>query len=184
MIDRDSENWARDLFEWRVEDSKIRFRYLSILADAIDKVNSLDKSQWAVTATGDYPRLVVGHYYTYSTNGISMGVWLALDTESLENMLQQGGHDAILRAWKLDPQIKYRHAKDRNRVPFSTNGYYDLSIADPSLWTTVEKLSFRFIAKALDIGQRMPSSSREAHASGILKYMRSELGRKIPDPKL
>ena len=84
----------------------------------------------------------------------------------------------------LTLKLKYRHAKDRNRVPFSTNGYYDLSVADPSLWPTVEKLSFRFISKALDIGQPLRPSSREAHASRILKYMRSELDRKIPDPKL
>jgi hypothetical protein len=184
MIDRNSEREARDLIERRVKDPKIRLRYLSILADAIDKANNLDKSQWAVTVTGDYPRLVVGHYYTYSTYGISRGVWLALDTEGLDALAKQSPNDAFFKAWKLDPKIKDRHYKDRNRTPFSTNGYYDLSVADPSIWLMVERLSFGFITKALDIGQPIRTISREVHVLGILKYMRSELGRHIPDPRL
>jgi hypothetical protein len=187
MIDRNSKEDARKLIEWRVQDSKVRFQYLSILADAIVKANSIDISQWVVTTKNNVPRLVVGHYYTYTLDDISKGVWLALDTESLETLRRRGALGALENAWKPDLPTEYPHYKDKSGThnPFSTNGYYDLSVPDPSIWAIVEKLSFGFISKALDpdIGQSMRPSSRKAHASGVLKYMRSELGRQIPDPR-
>jgi len=92
-----------------------------------------------VTTTGAIPRLVVAHYYTYSLYSISEGVWLALDTEGLERLEQQRAPG--LKAWKSDTPSQYPHYKDRSRNPYSTNGYYDLSADDPSVWPTIEKLS-------------------------------------------
>ncbi len=68
-----------------MENARLRRQYLALLADAILEVNSLDGSQWALTAHGEIPRLVVGHYYTYSLDDVSKGIWLAFDTESLES---------------------------------------------------------------------------------------------------
>ncbi len=185
MNNLNSETEAKALLESIALDKSVRRRYLTILANAIIEVNRLDRRQWAVTTFMDVPRLVVGHYYTYTPYDNGEGVWLALDTNSLNKFIQQGVPESFQQVWKPDASEGYPHYKDRSRIhsPFSTNGCYDFRMADSKLWPKVERLSFQFISTAIDIGQRMRSDSRARHASGILKYMRKELDRSIPDPK-
>jgi hypothetical protein len=185
MNNLNSETEAKALLESIAPDKSVRRRYLTILANAIIEVNRLDRRQWAVTTFMDVPRLVVGHYYTYTPYDNGEGVWLALDTNSLNKFIQQGVPESFQQAWKPDAPEGYPHYKDRSGIhsPFSTNGCYDFRMADSKLWPKVERLSFQFISTAIDMGQRMRSDSKARHASGILKYMRKELDRSIPDLK-
>jgi exonuclease III len=178
-----SEQDAREFVESRMPDVTIRRRYLSILADAIEEVNRFANNQWAVTVT-DRLRLVIGHYYTYTLWSDEV-VWLALDTENYLASIRPGQpiHESLLLGWKADGPKEYPHYTDRKLQPFSTNGYYNLRAADPTVWPMFEKLSFSFIAKAIAIGQPLYSTSRTAHAPGVLEYMRKDLNTAIPDPQ-
>jgi hypothetical protein len=138
-----------------------------------------------VTIDGNIPRLIVGHYITYSAYDLSQGCWIALDADGYRRLMAKGAPGGFYSAWKPDGADQYPKYQDRLQNPISVNGYYDLRVDDSASWNAVEQLSFRFLDKATDpeLGRPLTSTSRQAHAAGMLEYMRIELGRNIPDPK-
>jgi len=181
-----SERKARAMLERRAPDPIVLHTYLSVLADAIVEIHRLEPSQWAVTLAGAVPRLMVGHYITYSAFDLARGVWLALDQESFRQLMARGAPAGFLKAWKSDGagRDEYAHYKDREHRVISTNGYFTLVSVDTAGWAVVERLSFRFLANVLDpyVGQGMQKKSRAHHEPGLLALIRKELRREIPEP--
>lgn len=176
---------ARQIFETRYPDAQLLKTVLAIFAEAIQEVDRYSRDSWVVQIEGDVIQLVLGHYLVLMT--WENGVWLSLDKQLLEDE-RYSPSLASLRAWGLQPDDpnapgSYPAYMDKSRrTEFSVNGYYQIGQEHPIAWPHIRRFFIEFIYKATYHGQPMDPHSRNKHASGVLKYIRNELGVNVPDP--
>jgi len=186
MKDRNDENEAKEIINDKIPDIAMRQMILTIFSDAIIEANQDGDDQWAVTvsSTNDI-RFVVGHYIAITL--YSEGLWVALDKQQYDSMLQlrQNDYGLFKNCWEpdlIDVKGSYPCYKNRDKERFSINGFFSLKNACPDSIPILRSLLFAFIQKAIDYGQPIVSRTKAAHSSGIIKYLRNELRREIPDP--
>ena len=186
MKDRNDENEANVIINEKIPDLAMRQMILTILSDAIIEANQDGDDQWAVTvsSTNDI-RFVIGHYIAITL--YSEGLWLALEKQQYDSMLQLRQNDFSLfkNFWEpdlIDVKGSYPSYKNMDKEPFSINGYFNLKNACPDSIPILRSLLFVFIQSAIDSGQPIMPQTKAAHSPGIIKYLRNELKREIPDP--
>lgn len=151
----------------------VRQKCLMMFADAIAEANIYGRDKWAVTYTASKVRLIVGHIIVCTLeNG---RIWVALD----KGLLETPRHQSLLEQlddWTWDDN----QYPEYQQIP-SRNGYYLPSEDHAKIWPGVRRLHFEAIYRAANettMDQRTP----EGHSAEILKYLRNELGRHVPDP--
>lgn len=182
----DSEQEAKRVIQSCLVDPQIRERILSMFADAIIEANVYGRDKWAVHLLGDRVRLHVGHYIIFTIHQIDT-CWLALDKQLIDSPIKTDLSFSASNDWgwlpdSSAPEPSIPNYDDRYGQPFSVNGYYKPSDAHSQIWPKLRRLHFEFIYKAVYIGQPIQRKTQKAHSSGVLKYLRYELGRHLPDP--
>jgi len=167
---------ARQHIHRILPDAGIRYNCLTMFADAIDAANAHGRDIWAVTyRTGEVHkvRLIVGHIIICTLgNG---RIWMALDKEMLntstDKLVLQQSDDW---EWGSGRYAEYR------QIP-SRNGYYLPSEKDTEIWSVIQRLHFESIGKAANQTTMDPRTPKR-HSPEILRYLREELGRQVPEP--
>jgi len=148
--------------------------------------NVYGRDKWAVHLLKDMVRLHVGHYIILTIHQIDI-CWLALDKQLIDSPIKGDLSFSASNDWGWTPdpsapKPSILNYDDRYRRPFSVNGYYKPSDAHSQIWPKLRRLHFEFIYKAVYIGQPIQQKTQKRHSSGVLKYLRYELGRCLPDP--
>ncbi len=172
-----SEKEARRLVDSVLPEPDIRQKCLKVFADAIAEANVHGRDKWAVTHTTDKVRLIVGRIIVCTLrNRPDHGpIWMALDKALLRSSdkqppLEQSGY------WEWDNEAYPEYPLIQSR-----NGYYLLSVGHAEAWPMVRRLHFESIYRAANQTTMNPGTPK-GHSSEILKYLRNELGRHVPDP--
>ena len=147
-----------------------------MFADAIDEANTHGHSRWAITHRTSgvrKVRLVVGHIIVCTLG--DGRIWMALD----EGMLEAPNNKQILEQsadweWGSGRFAEYR------QIP-SRNGHYRPSGKDGEVWAAIQRMHFESIRKAANQTTMDPRTPNK-HSPEILRYLREELGRRVPDP--
>jgi hypothetical protein len=186
--DPHSEMEAKAKIEMILPDPANRRLCLSMLADSIQFINSLGRDWWAVTNTYNYPDsiwLQAGHYAVFMLD--KNQVWMALDKQLVESPLRTDldFRSSLTQGWT--PQVGgLDQYQDRFRTgkKFSINGYYKPQTLEQhaQVWPKIKRLHFEFLYKASVVGQSMRSDAKALHLPGVLKYLRNEFERHLPDP--
>ena len=174
----DSEGEAERLICSIVRDVKTRQRCLEAFAEAVREAHRHSEGIWAVTCSDEKVRLQVGPVIICNIGDKSAGterLWLALDRDSLA----RGGKAALLEGsvdweWGVGKYATYRVIPTRNGCYFPSERYEDI-------WPEVRELHFESIRRAAQRGGLRPKT-KEGHSPGVLEYLRSTLGRSMPDP--
>jgi hypothetical protein len=148
---------------------------LRVFADGIERADGHGRNVWAVTHTKDKVRLIVGHVIVCALkNRPEHGpIWMALDKGLVESSafpLERSGD----WEWDNDRYPEYKTIDSRN-------GYYSPSENHDELWGMIKPLHFWSIRKAA-YRTTMDPRTPKGHTPEILSYMRTELGRQLPDP--
>lgn len=168
-----NEGEAKHLILSILPERGIRQKCLMMFADAIVEANTYGRDKWIVNYATNKIRLHVGHLIICTLqNGRA---WIALDkglleTSSYQSLLEQSGD------WKWGDG---RYAEYR-QIP-SRNGYYLPSEEHAEIWPGIRRLHFESIYRAANETTMDPRTPK-THSSEILKYLRNELGRHVPDP--
>ena len=172
----DSEGEAERLIRSIVRDATTRQRCLGAFADAVCEADRYGEGQWAVTCSKEKIRLQVGPVRICNIGDKSAGterLWLALDRDSL-----RAGKEALLEGsgdWEWsDKDQRYQAIPTRN-------GYYFPSEEHEKIWPEIREIHFEAIRKAAQRGGLRPKT-KAGHSPGILKYLRTTLGRSVPEP--
>ncbi len=168
-----SESEAERLIHSILPEEGVRQRCLKVLADAISEANIYGRDRWVVTHEASKVRLHVGHLVVCTLEGGR--VWMALD----KGLLETAEHGSLLErsddwAWGDGRYAEYR------AIP-SRNGYYSPSEEHAEIWPTIRRLHFESIYKAANQSTMDPRTP-PSHSPAILRYLRNELGRHVPDP--
>lgn len=186
-----SELEAKEKIESILPDPLIRRISLSMFAEIIVEANRHKRDFWAVTNTNNYPDAIwlqVGHYASFML--LDNQTWLALDKQLVDSPLP-GDFDfnKPILEYGWTPQVggldQYKDKFKKPANPISVNGYYK-PISEAShaeIWQKIRRLHFEFIYKVSQVGQSLGSDTKEIHLSGVLMYLRNELGIHIPDPQ-
>jgi hypothetical protein len=155
----------------------IRQKCLMVFADAIDEAHRCGRDRWAVRYTTDKVRLHVDHVIicTLRDRPEHGPIWMALD----EGLLGTSNHKSLLERsgdweWDDDQYPEYSTIESRN-------GYYSPSEKHTEIWPTIRRLHFESINKAAN-HRAMDPRTAKGHSPEILKYLRHELNRHLPDP--
>lgn len=182
-ISRSDENFARRTAELFIPDINSRKECLSIFANSIIKAHNISQASWATTI---YPnkekaiRLTIGMIYVCNIypNGISLTLYapdqkidplrpfLSLDNiVGLENVQKGKGPVPTAPHFPSLPEAVWCWFKAK-----------DIHLAWPLVRCAYNK------AIAASLLKRVNPGSRQAHAQGVVEYLRSELNLVIPDP--
>ena len=151
----------------------VRRRCLAVFAEAVAEANVYGRDKWAVTPTDSKVRLQVGHVIICT---LGKGrIWMALDkglseTPKRRSSLNQSGD------WKWDSEVYPEYPSISSR-----NGYYLPSEKHAEAWPEVRRLHFEAIYRAAN-GRPMDPRTPQGHSPAILRFLRNELGRHVPDP--
>lgn len=172
-----NEGEAKQLVLSILRESGIRQKCLTMFADTIAEANIYGRDKWAVTYTIGKVRLIVGHLIvcTLEDRPEHGPIWMALDKELLRNSNNQsllGQSDD----WSWDDEEYPEYATIQ-----STNGYYLPSDKHAEIWPVIRRLHFESIYKAANQTTMDPRTPK-GHSCEILKYLRNQIGRHVPDP--
>lgn len=151
----------------------VRQKCLEIFADAIAEANIYGRDKWAVVHTSRKVRLIVGHIIVCTI--VDGHVWMALDKGLLgssndRSLLEQSGD----WEWDTDGYPEYPSISSRN-------GHYRPSEKHAEIWPAVRRLHFESIYRAAN-QTTMDPRTPQGHSPEILRHLRNELGRHVPDP--
>ncbi|PQV63403.1 hypothetical protein B1R32_11258 [Abditibacterium utsteinense] len=166
----DSQSAAR-VFEKLFPDPEIRRRALEILADSLGAAHAVDTSNWGVTLGPNSVRLNVGR-------GLCLGfssrrIAVVCDGRPLD--------EAACQSLQGEASLERGRFKVAPHALSIELGAEKLGM----LWPLIEKSHLDFVAAAArGFASRAPHSPawRDAHSSGVLDFLRSELQREIPQP--
>jgi hypothetical protein len=149
------------------------FNCLTIFADSIAEANIYGRDKWAVAYERDKVRLIVGHIITCTLG--NNRIWMALDSRLLE---------ASSQPLVLEQSDDWEW--DTNRYPeyptiSSRNGYYRPSKNHEKIWPAIRRPLFESIYRAAN-ETTMDPRTPQGHSPEVLRYLRNELGRHVPDP--
>jgi len=154
----------------------IRQKCLMVFADAIAEANIYGRDKWMVKYDPNHIRLQMnGKIKNIIVCTLGKGrIWMALDkglleTSNRQTLLEESGD----WTWDVDDYPEYSSISSRN-------GYYLPSEKNAKVWPRVRRLHFESIYKAAS-GENKPGAPQN-HSPEILKYLRNELGRHVPDP--
>ena len=102
-------------------------------------------------------------------------IWMALD----EGLLDTFHYQPLLEQsadWEWDTEKYPEYPTIQSR-----NGYYRPSERHADIWPLIKQLHFESVRKAAGQTTMDPRTPR-GHALEILEYLRTELGRGVPDP--
>jgi len=166
-VDRNSEKSARQIIESLLPDAESRRACLNLMADYIIRAHQHSPATWEVTLFPDRVRLNVGSIQTCVIR--SGAIYLVVDAHSLTDQDR-----AILAQQGTISLETYVTVPDA----------YDVQVPVQNLSTIlsiVRKSCAPLIERAFKGGKRTPYY--KSHSPGVIKYMRSFLGRQdIPDP--
>jgi len=164
---RDSEAYARQVIESLLPDPESRRTCLNLMADYIVQAHRHSPATWEVTLFSDKVRLNVGSIQTYVI--LPDEIYLVTDANSLTDQ------DRVTLAQQGEVSLQTYD---------SVSDTYDIQLPAQSLSTilpVVQKSYAPLIERAFEGGKRTPYY--KSHSPGVIKYMRSFLGRQdIPDP--
>ena len=152
-------------------DAEIRHKCLGMFADAVAEANVYGRNRWAVAYTADKVRLIVGHLIVCTL--VDGRAWLALD----KGLLQSSDRESTLEQsddWEWGGYEEYREIPSRN-------GYYMPSENHAEMWSEIRRLHFESIYRAAN-ESTMDKRAPQGHSPEILRYLRNNLERHIPDP--
>lgn len=130
---------------------------------------------WACYCTHDRVRLVAGSLIVMTLH--TKSIWLALDSESLEQFPIAAARLERLQCWNWD-KVSY---PSYSRVP-SNNGFYNPADASESCWPIIRMFHFAFLEQVCAKFDVLRASSQRKHQPGILSYMETLLGKQMPRP--
>lgn len=166
-----NETEARDHIFSILPEAQVRQECLTMFADAIVEANVYGRDKWTVVYNTDKVRLLVGHLYICTL--VDGCIWLALD----KGLLETSDYQLILEQsddWQWGGGEEYR------QIP-SRNGYYSPSENHAEVWPVIRRLHFESIYRAAN-ESTLERRSLQGHSSEILKYLRNNLKRHVPDP--
>jgi hypothetical protein len=186
--DPQDEQEARERIESIIENQATRKICLCMLAESILYANSIRRDWWAVTNTANYPNAIwfqVGNYAVFMLEGNQ--AWLALDKQLVETPLRNDLDFRVPIQAGWTPQVgglAQYHDRFRPGKKISINGYYKPQTIEEhnQIWPKIKRLHMEFLYKVSIVGQSMGSDTKVCHLPGVLKYLRNELDRHIPDP--
>ena len=181
---KSDENDARQVAENFLQNAGIRRECLNIFATSIIHAHSINQTSWSTTI---YPsgqpaiRLTVGMIYVCNISPNSIGLTLYAPEQNI----------ALLKPF-LDPAniLGLESVQQGSQAPVPTAPHF-VSLPEAvwcwfdatditAVWPLVRKAYNRTIAEALLTS--LNPGSRNAYASGIVKYLRATLGIHVPDP--
>jgi hypothetical protein len=160
-----------------VPEPDIRQKCLMVFADAIDEAHVNGRDKWAITHTTEKVRLIVGHIIvcTLRDRPEHGPIWMALDKE----LLSTSNYQSFL--WQSDDWEWDNDEYPEYPTIQSRNGYYRPSEKHAETWQIISRLHFESIRRAAD-QTTMDRRTPRGHSPEVLKYLRSDLGRHVPDP--
>ena len=167
-----SEREGEQLILAILPETVIRQRCLAVFADSIAEANVYGRDKWAVVCTPAKVRLIVGR--TIVCTLVENRIWIALDSRLLEVSNQR----ALLEQstdWEWD-DTRY---PEYHQIP-SRNGYYRPSEKHEQIWPAIRRLHFESVYRAAE-ETTMDPRTPGGHEPAILRYLRNELGRHVPD---
>ena len=169
---------AEGLVRSILRDAQTRRRCLEAFADAICEAHRHSEGLWAITCSEEKIRLQVGPVIICNIGDRHVGterLWLALDMDSLA---RSGSRSTFEGSgdweWGAGKWATYRAVPTRN-------GYYLPSEKHEEIWPEIREHHFEAIRKAAQRGG-LRSRTRDSHSPGVPEYLRSTLGRSVPDP--
>jgi hypothetical protein len=177
----EAERLILPIFSDAVPEPSVGQRCLAIFADAIAEANVYGRNTWAVTyeerkvrPERSKVRLVVNHIVVCTLGGGR--IWMALD----KGLLETSSYRSLLERsqdweWGKGKWAEYREIPARN-------GYYRPSENHAEIWPKIRRLHFESIYRAVE-ETTMDPRTPQRHSPGILKYLRNQLGRHVPDPR-
>jgi hypothetical protein len=175
-----NEGEAKQLVDWIFPENKVRHEVrqacLRIFADAVAEANIYGRDKWVVKCDSNHIRLQMnGKIKNIIVCTLAKGrIWMALDkgllgTPNRQPLPEKSGD----WEWDTDDYPEYPSISSRN-------GYYLPSEKHAKVWPGIRRLHFESIYKAAS-GENKPGAPQN-HSPEILKYLRNELGRHVPDP--
>ncbi len=170
-----SEKDAATVFDRVLPSGQAGQTLMSMFAEAIREANIQGRHCWATRYTGDRVRLYVQHLIVFTL--IDGEGWLALDDELIGEDEAETLSTAPSWRWP-GPNEEYGAYK----LVATRNGYYSPAENHQQLWPMLRRLHFSTIYWAAR-KTTMDPRTREGHSSGVLKYVRNNLGKHVPDPQ-
>ena len=168
--DRDHEEAASEV-AISILPSFVRKSCLELLADSIDKAHIASPKSWGVTLFPNLIRLNVGMVEACFLSNEQMYLTLLRD-----NLTEQAFQNKLLAFNMYDSETKEGVYKS---VPGSLGCSFNVKYLNevielllPAHNTLIQRAS----------RTRRHSETKNAHSPGVLKYLRTELNRVLPDP--
>jgi len=150
--------------------AEIRRQCLTAFADSISRANAFGAAKWGATLHRDVVRLNVGHVVPLDIR--QNKIFVAIIGGGLGDLTSEE------RA-TLDGLVEWRGHFDSIS---DSRSFFVLPENWAKVWPLIETSCTRFIERAAQGPAELHLDCQKAHSPGALAYLRSILGRDIPEP--